>query len=143
MAKTIKQESSSKVTNKKNKSIKETNINEKIDFQNIENDNNEPTLVNDKNEIIYAPEKEIEKLMESIEPNIPIDFIDDDVKEGIDFLKNEIKIPNNLDTNIEENIELVEKQLEKLDQLKDNIMKNKKNENFNFTSYWNGITNKW
>lgn len=143
MAKTIKQESSSKVTNKKNKSIKETNINEKIDFQNNENDNNEPILVNDKNEIIYAPEKEIEKLMESIEPNIPIDFIDNDVKEGIDFLKNEITIPNNLDTNIEENIELVEKQLEKLDQLKDNIMKNKKNEKFNFTSYWNGITNKW
>lgn len=143
MAKTIKQESSSKVTNKKNKSIKETNINEKIDFQNNENGNNEPILVNDKNEIIYAPEKEIEKLMESIEPNIPIDFIDNDVKEGIDFLKNEITIPNNLDTNIEENIELVEKQLEKLDQLKDNIMKNKKNENFNFTSYWNGITNKW
>lgn len=143
MAKTIKQESSSKVTNKKNKSIKETNINEKIDFQNNENDNNEPILVNDKNEIIYAPEKEIEKLMESIEPNIPIDFIDNDVKEGIDFLKNEITIPNNLDTNIEKNIELVEKQLEKLDQLKDNIMKNKKNEKFNFTSYWNGITNKW
>lgn len=143
MAKTIKQESSSKVTNKKNKSIKETNINEKIDFQNNENDNNEPILVNDKNEIIYAPEKEIEKIMESIEPNIPIDFIDNDVKEGIDFFKNEITIPNNLDNNIGENIELIEKQLEKLEQLKDNIMKNKKNEKFNFTSYWNGITNKW
>ena len=86
MAKPVKRESKPKTTSKKNENVKEITTNENIISPTLEND--EPILVNEKNEIIYDPQEELKKVMENIEPNIPSDFIEDDVKEGIDFLKN-------------------------------------------------------
>lgn len=142
MAKTVKRESKPKTTSKKNENVKEITTNENIISPTLEND--EPILVNEKNEIIYDPQEELKKVMENIEPNIPTDFIEDDVKEGIDFLKNNVSIPTDLGGDIDKNIDFVEKQMEELNKIKDNIMKKSSSKtNFNFTSFWNGTANKW
>lgn len=145
MAKTVKKESKPKTSNKNNTIAKETNsIKNTIPSIN-EDDNDEPILVNDKNEIIYDPQEELKKVMEKIEPNIPTDFLEDDVKEGIEFLKKNATLPTDLGSDIDKSLEYVEKQMEELNKVKENIMKNYSNNksNFNFTSYWNGTTNKW
>ena len=82
MAKTVKKESKPKTANKNNTITKETNSIENTISSINEDDNDEPILVNDKNEIIYDPQEELKKVMERIEPNIPTDFLEDDVKEG-------------------------------------------------------------
>lgn len=145
MAKTIKKESKVKTTPKKKEVIKETVTIENIISPEIENNNDEPVLVNEKNEIIYNPQEELKKVMENFDSNIPTDLLEDDVKEGLDFLKNNISIPSELENNIEKNIELVEKQMEELTKIKDNIIKNTNGSksNYNFTSFWNGTANKW
>ena len=145
MAKTVKKESKPKTSNKNNTIAKETNsIKNTIPSIN-EDDNDEPILVNDKNEIIYDPQEELKKVMEKIEPNIPTDFLEDDVKEGIEFLKKNATLPTDLGSDVDKSLEYVEKQMEELNKVKENIMKNYSNNksNFNFTSYWNGTTNKW
>lgn len=145
MAKTVKKESKPKTTNKNNTVAKETNsIKNTIPSIN-EDDIDEPILVNDKNEIIYDPQEELKKVMEKIEPNIPTDFLEDDVKEGIEFLKKNATLPTDLGSDVDKSLEYVEKQMEELNKVKENIMKNYSNNksNFNFTSYWNGTTNKW
>ena len=145
MAKTVKKESKPKTSNKNNTIAKETNsIKNTIPSIN-ENDNDEPILVNDKNEIIYDPQEELKKVMEKIEPNIPTHFLEDDVKEGIEFLKKNATLPTDLGSDVDKSLEYVEKQMEELNKVKENIMKNYSNNksNFNFTSYWNGTTNKW
>lgn len=145
MAKTVKKESKTKATNKNNTITKETNSIENTISSINEDDNDEPILVNDKNEIIYDPQEELEKVMEKIEPNIPTDFLEDDVKEGIEFLKKNATLPTDLGSDVDKSLEYVEKQMEELNKVKENIMKNYSNNksNFNFTSYWNGTTNKW
>lgn len=145
MAKTVKKESKSKTTNKNNTITKETNSIENTISSINEDDNDEPILVNDKNEIIYDPQEELKKVMENIEPNIPIDFLEDDVKEGIEFLKKNATLPTDLGSDVDKSLEYVEKQMEELNKVKENIIKNysNNNSNFNFTSYWNGTTNKW
>lgn len=145
MAKTVKKENKPKTSNKNNTITKETNsVKNTISLIN-EDDNDEPILVNDKNEIIYDPQKELEKVMEKIEPNIPTDFLEDDVKEGIEFLKKNSTLPTDLGSDVDKSLEYVEKQMEELNKVKENIMKNysSSKSNFNFTSYWNGTTNKW
>lgn len=145
MAKTVKKESKPKTTNKNNTIAKETNSIKNTISSINEDDNDEPILVNDKNEIIYDPQEELKKVMEKIEPNIPTDFLDDDVKEGIEFLKKNATLPTDLGSDVDKSLEYVEKQMEELNKVKENIMKNYSNNksNFNFTSYWNGTTNKW
>lgn len=145
MAKTVKKESKPKTTNKNNTITKETNSIKNTISSINEDDNDEPILVNDKNEIIYDPQEEMKKVMEKIEPNIPTDFLEDDVKEGIEFLKKNTTLPTDLGSDVDKSLEYVEKQMEELNKVKENIMKNysNKNSNFNFTSYWNGTTNKW
>lgn len=144
MAKTVKRENKPKTTSKKNETIKEIVANGNINTTAIENDADEPVLVNEKNEIIYDPQADLKKVMESIETNIPTDFIEDDVKEGINFLKNNVSIPTNLGSDIDKNLDFVEKQMEELNKIKDNLTKNTSSRsNFNFTSFWNGTTNKW
>ena len=145
MAKTVKKESKPKTTNKNNTIAKETNSIENTISTLNEVDNDEPILVNDKNEIIYDPQEELKKVMEKIEPNIPTDFLDDDVKEGIEFLKKNATLPTDLGSDVDKSLEYVEKQMEELNKVKENIVKNYSNNssNFNFTSYWNGTTNKW
>lgn len=145
MAKTVKKESKPKTSIKNNTIAKETNsIKNTIPSIN-EDDNDEPILVNDKNEIIYDPQEELKKVMEKIEPNIPTDFLEDDVKAGIEFLKKNATLPSDLDSDVDKSLEYVEKQMEELNKVKENIMKNysSNKSNFNFTSYWNGTTNKW
>ena len=145
MAKTVKKESKPKTANKNNTITKETNSIENTISSINEDDNDEPILVNDKNEIIYDPQEELKKVMEKIEPNIPTDFLEDDVKEGIEFLKKNATLPTDLGSDVNKSLEYVEKQMEELNKVKENIMKNYSNNksNFNFTSYWNGTTNKW
>lgn len=145
MAKTVKKESKPKTSNKNNTIAKETNSIKNTISPINEDDNDEPILVNDKNEIIYDPQEELKKVMEKIEPNIPTDFLDDDVKEGIEFLKKNAALPTDLGSDVDKSLEYVEKQMEELNKVKENIMKNysNNNSNFNFTSYWNGTTNKW
>jgi hypothetical protein len=145
MAKTVKKESKPKTINKNNTITKETNSIENTISSINEDDNDEPILVNDKNEIIYDPQEELKKVMEKIEPNIPTDFLENDVKEGIEFLKKNATLPTDLGSDVDKSLEYVEKQMEELNKVKENIMKNysNKNSNFNFTSYWNGTTNKW
>lgn len=144
MAKTVKKESKPKTSSKKNEVIKETVSIENVITPEIEEDNDEPILVNEKNEIIYDPQEDLRKVMESIEPVIPTDFIEDDVKESIDFLKNNVSIPTDLGSDIDKNLDFVEKQMEELNKIKDNLIKNSNSKsNFNFTSFWNGTANKW
>ena len=145
MAKTVKKDSKPRTTNKNNTIAKETNSKKNTIPSINEDDNDEPILVNDKNEIIYDPQEELKKVMEKIEPNIPTDFLEDDVKEGIEFLKKNATLPTDLGSDVDKSLEYVEKQMEELNKVKENIMKNysTKNSNFNFTSYWNGTTNKW
>lgn len=145
MAKTVKKESKPKTTNKNNTIAKETNSIKNTISPINEDDNDEPILVNDKNEIIYDPQEELKKVIEKIEPNIPTDFLEDDVKEGIEFIKNNTTLPTDLGSDVDKSLEYVEKQMEELNKVKENIMKNYSNNksNFNFTSYWNGTTNKW
>ena len=145
MAKTVKKESKPKTSNKNNTIAKETNSIENTISLINEDDNDEPILVNDKNEIIYDPQEELKKVMEKIEPNIPTDFLEDDVKEGIEFLKKNSTLPTDLGSDVDKSLEYVEKQMEELNKVKENIMKNysSSKSNFNFTSYWNGTTNKW
>jgi hypothetical protein len=144
MAKTVKKESKPKTSSKKNEVIKETVSIENVITPEIEEDNDEPILVNEKNEIIYDPQEDLRKVMESIEPVIPTDFIEDDVKESIDFLKNNVSIPTDLGSDIDKNLDFVEEQMEELNKIKDNLIKNSNSKsNFNFTSFWNGTANKW
>ena len=145
MAKTVKKESKTKTSTKNS-----TNVNETISADNTispvnESNDDEPILVNDKNEIIYDPQEELKKVMEKIEPNIPTDFLEDDVKAGIEFLKKNATLPTDLGSDVDKSLEYVEKQMEELNKVKDNIIKNTTNNksNFNFTSFWNGTTNKW
>lgn len=145
MAKTVKKESKTKTSTKNSTNVKETiSADNTISPVNESNDD-EPILVNDKNEIIYDPQEELKKVMEKIEPNIPTDFLEDDVKAGIEFLKKNATLPTDLGSDVDKSLEYVEKQMEELNKVKDNIIKNTTNNksNFNFTSYWNGTTNKW
>ena len=141
MAKTVKRESKPKTTTTK-KNVKEISINENNISSNIE-DTDEPVLVNKENEIIYDPQEELKTIMNDIEEKIPTDFIAEDVKEGLNYIKNSITIPTELNSNIEANIDFVEKQIDELSKIKENISKNSTKSNFNFTSFWNGTTNKW
>lgn len=145
MAKTVKKESKTKTSVKNSTNVKETISTDNTISPVNEGDNDEPILVNDKNEIIYDPLEEFKKVVEKIEPNIPTDFLEDDVKEGIEFLKKNATLPTDLKGDVNKNLEFVEKQMEELNKIKDNIIKNTTNNksNFNFTSYWNGTTNKW
>ena len=145
MAKTVKKESKAKTSIKNSTKVKETISADNTISPVDEGDNDEPILVNDKNEIIYDPQEELKKVMEKIEPNIPTDFLEDDVKEGIEFLKKNATLPTDLDSDVNKSLEYVEKQMEELNKVKENIMKNysSNKSNFNFTSYWNGTTNKW
>ena len=145
MAKTVKKESKTKTSTKNSTNVKETiSADNTISPVNESNDD-EPILVNDKNEIIYDPQEELKKVMEKIEPNIPTDFLEDDVKEGIEFLKKNATLPTDLGSDVDKSLEYVEKQMEELNKVKENIIKNTTNNkpNFNFTSFWNGTTNKW
>lgn len=145
MAKTVKKESKTKTSTKNSTNVKETiSVDNTISPINEGNDD-EPILVNDKNEIIYDPQEELKKVMEKIEPNIPTDFLEDDVKAGIEFLKKNATLPTDLGSDVDKSLEYVEKQMEELNKVKDNIIKNTTNNksNFNFTSFWNGTTNKW
>lgn len=142
MAKTIKNESKTKTSNKKNNNVVENTTKENM-ISGIIDESDEPVLVNLKNEIIYEPDVDLNKIMDEIEPIIPTEFIDDDVKKGIDFLKNDITFSTDENIAIETNIETIEKQLEELSEIKKNIMKNNTTTKFNFTSFWNGTTNKW
>jgi hypothetical protein len=145
MAKTVKKESKTKTSNKKNNVITEDiTIENNISPVN-EVDADEPILVNEKNEIIYDPQEELKKVMEKIEPNIPTDFLEEDVKEGIEFLKKNANLPTDLGSDVNKSLEYVEKQMEELNKVKDNLMKNtgSSRSNFNFTSFWNGTINKW
>ena len=76
MAKTVKRETKNKTSNKKIVEKKEIITNENDNLVEINDD--EPKLVNEKNEIIYDPEDELKKFPEKVEPNIPTDFIEDD-----------------------------------------------------------------
>lgn len=145
MAKTVKKESKAKTSIKNSIKVKETISTDNTISPVNEGDNDEPILVNDKNEIIYDPQEELKKVMEKIESNIPTDFLEDDVKEGIEFLKKNATLPTDLDSDVNKSLEYVEKQMEELNKVKENIMKNysSNKSNFNFTSYWNGTTNKW
>ena len=145
MAKTVKKESKPKTSIKNSTKVKETISADNTISPVNEGDDDEPILVNDKNEIIYDPQEELKKVMEKIEPNIPTDFLEEDVKEGIEFLKKNATLPTDLDSDVDKSLEYVEKQMEELNKVKENIMKNysSNKSNFNFTSYWNGTTNKW
>lgn len=145
MAKTVKKESKAKTPIKNSTKVKETISADNTISPVNEGDDDEPILVNDKNEIIYDPQEELKKVMEKIEPNIPTDFLEEDVKEGIEFLKKNATLPTDLDSDVDKSLEYVEKQMEELNKVKENIMKNysSNKSNFNFTSYWNGTTNKW
>ena len=145
MAKTVKKESKTKTSTKNSTNVKETiSADNTISPVNESNDD-EPILVNDKNEIIYDPQEELKKVMEKIEPNIPTDFLEDDVNAGIEFLKKNATLPTDLGSDVDKSLEYVEKQMEELNKVKENIMKNYSNNksNFNFTSFWNGTANKW
>lgn len=146
MAKTVKRNVKSKTTNTKNVVPQETTINENVTIPIIENDDegeNEPKLVNEKNEIIYNPQEDLKKIIDEIDVKIPKDLMEDDVKEGIEYLKNNVSIPTDIGKDINKSLEFVEKQMEELNRIKTNIMENSKKSknNFNFTTYWNGIVN--
>lgn len=145
MAKTVKKESKAKTSIKNSTNVKETISADNVITPVNEGDNDEPILVNDKNEIIYDPLEELKKVVEKIEPNIPTEFFEEDVKEGIEFLKKNATLPTDLSSDVDKSLEYVEKQMDELNKIKDNIIKNTTNSksNFNFTSFWNGTTNKW
>lgn len=126
MAKTIKKEF--KIKNKKNNFV-EPIVDEEV----------EPILVNEKNEIIYDAEGELEKIT-SVEYNYDLE-LDDDIKEGLDFIKKGIDIPAEISNNPQETAIFIEKKLEELTELTNKL--NKQTEiktTFPFTNFWNGMT---
>lgn len=131
MAKTIKKESKIKSKKPQTKPVVET----------VDNDDVEPVLVNEKNEIIYDIEGELEKITKSSSPNYEIE-IDNDIKEGLDFIKNGINIPKEIENNPGETVDFVEKKMEELVELKDKLTtkKNTINSQFPFSAFWNGMT---
>ena len=99
----------------------------------------EPILVNDKNEIIYDAEGELEKLT-TIEHNYNLEF-DDDIKEGLDFIKNGIDIPTELTKTPSETIAFMEKKVEELNELKEKLNNKPVTKNpTHFSTFWNGVT---
>jgi hypothetical protein len=126
MAKTIKKEF--KIKNKKNNFVEQI-VDEEV----------EPILVNEKNEIIYDAEGELEKIT-SVEYNYDLE-LDDDIKEGLDFIKKGIDIPAEISNNPQETAIFIEKKLEELTELTNKL--NKQTEiktTLPFTNFWNGMT---
>lgn len=103
----------------------------------------ETPIVNDKNEIIYDPDKELKTIIEPLiekTQNFEI-TVDDDVKEALTFLnENAEKFANmkNLDEDALKNF--TEEKMGEITELKNKIEKNVKNNKYNFTSFWNGVS---
>lgn len=129
MAKTVKREN-------KRQTIQKTNS--------LNNENERMEIVNDKNEIIYNPEEELNKIVQPLmdkTENFEL-AIDDDVQDALTYLNNNAEIFANMNTLDENGItELTEEKMEELTELKEKLEKNIKNNNrFNFTSFWNGVS---
>lgn len=113
-------------------------------------DSKEP-IINEKNEILFDGEKELEKVLEKI-ADVDVNLeISDSAKEGLNALKNMEDI-NNLptDDDINKTIEHVNTQLRDLDTIEaklksdiENKMAEIKNKQVDFTSFWSGISDGW
>lgn len=128
MAKTVKKETKTPKT-------------QKVVVETTANFDDEPILVNEKNEIIFDPEAELEKITKPLtESEINLD-IDDDIKEGIEYLKNNNIIPNEITEDINATQKFVETKVEELTEIKNKLNETPKPKNFiNFSSFWNGAT---
>lgn len=113
-------------------------------------DSKEP-IINEKNEILFDGEKELEKVLEKI-TDVDVNLeISDSAKEGLNALKNMQDI-NNLptDEDINKTIEHVNTQLRDLDTIEaklksdiENKMTEIKNKQVDFTSFWSGVSDGW
>ena len=113
-------------------------------------DSKEP-IINEKNEILFDGEKELEKVLEKI-ADVDVNLeISDSAKEGLNALKNMQDI-NNLptDEDINKTIEHVNTQLRDLDTIEtklksdiENKMAEIKNKQVDFTSFWSGVSDGW
>lgn len=113
-------------------------------------DSKEP-IINEKNEILFDGEKELEKVLEKI-TDVDVNLeISDSAKEGLNALKNMQDI-NNLptDEDINKTIEHVNTQLRDLDTIEaklksdiENKMAEIKNKQVDFTSFWSGVSDGW
>lgn len=106
-----------------------------------DDDYDDPILVNEKNEIIYNPDDEIKRIMESTDFNIAENLLDDDVKEGLEYIKTLGQVANELPNDYAAASEFVETKIEEINEIKEKLNTNKKNvSTFDFSTFWNGVT---
>ena len=105
----------------------------------------EPILVNEKNEIIYNPDEELAKIIEPIKQKTVELTIDENIMESIEYLKNNnSEIPNLTSENIEETTTFIEQKIEEMNEIKEKLdSNNTKPKKFNFSSFWNGTSMNW
>ena len=127
MAKTVKKET------KTPKPLKETRKKNTI----IED---EPVLVNEKNEIIYNPDAVLNEIMEPFRENFTNSIIDDEIKDSIDYLKNNNIVPTNISSDICSTEKYVETKINELNEIKIKLETTNKKNFFPFSDFWNGVT---
>ena len=107
----------------------------------LSNDDDDPILVNEKNEIIYNPEEEIKRIMNSTDFDITENLLDDDVKEGLEYIKTLSQVTNEFPNDYAAASEYVETKMEEINEIKEKLNTNKKNVTpFDFSTFWNGVT---
>lgn len=123
----------------------------------IIDDEPEVQVVNEKNEIIYDPEAEIEKVYEKLGLDNTVE-LNDISKKAIDEIKNASKViensnpenenfKNNDDINSAlDSLSEIEKQLEEdINKISSTLTNEQKKamSKFDFTSFWSGISDGW
>lgn len=104
-------------------------------------------LVDENNNVVFDTEKEMEKLMETVTPNIDLE-LPEIVKEGLNELKEINTLDDIVNKSREEAIKYATTKVDKLeeiaDKLKEAIENSAKNNNEKrFTSFWGGVSNGW
>lgn len=104
-------------------------------------------LVDENNNVVFDAEKEMEKLMETVAPNIDLE-LPEIVKEGLNELKEINTLDDIVNKSREEAIKYATTKVDKLeeiaDKLKEAIENSAKNNNEKrFTSFWGGVSNGW
>ena len=126
----------------KEKKVEKKNITKQVE------ENKLPELINEKNEVIYDGEKELETLL--AENMTEVNFeLPETLKEAIEAVKDEEDFKNLSNENFEEMQEKVNEKIEELENIAgklenditerlNEIVKNNKPKK-SFTSFWNGI----
>ena len=127
--------------------VKEKKVEKKNTTKHVE-ENKFPELINEKNEVIYDGEKELETLL--AENMTEVNFeLPETLKEAIEAVKDEEDFKNLSNENFEEMQEKVNEKIEELENIAgklenditerlNEIVKNNKPKK-SFTSFWNGI----